>query len=363
MQKPKFSKANSSDFSKTLRKRVNDYFKSHNLSKNANWNMVIKTIVMLILFFAPLIIISSGIITTPIMLFIMYGLSGLGMAGIGLCIMHDANHGAYSKKRSINNMLGKTMNVIGANASVWKIQHNILHHTFTNIDGADEDIDTPFVLRFSPHTKKYWINRFQHIYAWFFYGLSTIFWITTKDFSNMKHFRELGFIKSEKEYRKEMWSIAGWKGLYYIYALILPLVMVPLAWWIVVLAFLGMHFINGLLLSIVFQTAHVMPDVDYPLPDENGLIANDWTIHQMATTTNYAPNNRVLSWLMGGLNYQVEHHLLPNVCHVHYKHLAPIVKKTAQEYGIPYNSKPTFTAALRDHVYMLKYLGTVEPTK
>lgn len=256
--------------------------------------------------------------------------------------------------------MGYTMNLIGANATVWRIQHNVLHHTYTNIEEADDDISPPFVLRFSPHAKRYWLHRFQHIYVWFFYGISTISWITTKDFIKSYRYWKLGYLNGEKEFRKEIFQIVAWKALYYSYTLVLPLIMLPQAWWIVVLAFLSMHFVTGLLISVIFQTAHVMPGNEFPVPDENGLIANDWSIHQLATTSNFSPRSRIFSWLIGGLNYQVEHHLLPNVCHVHYRKLSKLVADTAREYGIPYRNKRTFVAAVWDHIQMLRLLGRME---
>ncbi|ELR73602.1 Linoleoyl-CoA desaturase [Fulvivirga imtechensis AK7] len=314
---------------------------------------------MLSLFFVPLIIVNLGVVTSPWLLFSSYILSGLGMAGIGMGVMHDAIHGSYSKNRKVNKYMGYTMNLIGANATVWKIQHNVLHHTYTNIDEADDDINAPFFLRFSPHAKKYWLHRFQYLYIWFFYGLSTISWITTKDFVRINRYKKMGFVKKE-EYSKEIMKLTGWKLLYYSYALVLPLIMAPQAPWMVILAFIAMHFITGLAISVVFQTAHVMPSADFPLPDEDGLIANDWAIHQLATTSNFSPRSRLFSWLIGGLNYQVEHHLLPNICHVHYRKLSHIVAETAREYGIPYHIKKTFVAAIWDHIKMLYQLGRME---
>lgn len=315
---------------------------------------------MLSLFFAPLVILNIGIVTSPLLLFALYIMSGLGMAGIGMGIMHDAIHGSYSKSKKVNKIMGYTMNLIGANANVWKIQHNVLHHTYTNIDQADDDINAPFFLRFSPHAKRYWAHKFQYLYVWFFYGLSTISWVTTKDFIRLKRYNKMGLIKGDKQYRKEMIKIAGWKVLYYSYALVLPVIMLSIAPWIVILGFIAMHFVTGVLISIVFQTAHVMPSTDFPLPDKNGLIANDWAIHQLATTTNFSPKSTFFSWLIGGLNYQVEHHLLPNVCHVHYKKISHIVAETAKEFGIPYHTKKTFFAAIADHVKMLRQLGKME---
>ncbi len=357
MKNLKFVKTDQADFANTLRKRVDDYFKKTNKSKYGNRLMVIKTIFMLSIFFGPLIIISTGIIANPLLLFALYITSGLGMAGVGMGVMHDAIHGSYSRSRKINKYMGYTMNLIGANASVWRIQHNVLHHTYTNIDEGDDDINAPIFLRFSPHAKRYWIHRFQHIYIWLFYGLSTLSWITTKDFVRANRYKEMGFFNKEGEFKKQLLKIAGWKMLYYSYALVLPLIMVPLPAWIIILAFLSMHFVTGLCISIVFQTAHILPNTTFPQPDENGLIPNEWAAHQLATTSNYAARSKIFSWLIGGLNYQIEHHLLPNVCHVHYQTLSKIVERTAREFDLPYAVNKTFAAALWSHVKMLRQLG------
>ncbi len=249
------------------------------------------------------------------------------------------------------------MNLIGANAHVWKIQHNVLHHTYTNVVEADDDINAPFFLRFSPYSKRYWLHRFQHYYVWFFYGLSTVSWITIKDFVKINRYKKIGFFKEDGEFRNRLFDIALWKVIYYSYALVLPLIMVPLPVWIIILAFLSMHVITGLCISIVFQTAHIMPSTAFPKPDEKGVISNEWALHQLDTTTNYAPRSRVFSWLIGGLNFQVEHHLMPTVCHVHYRKLSKIVSKTADEFNLPYHVKRSFFAALFDHVKALRQLG------
>jgi linoleoyl-CoA desaturase len=323
--------------------------------------MITKTIAMLTLFSAPLVMINIGLVGSPWLLFMLYITSGIGMAGIGMGIMHDAIHGSYSKHQKVNKYMGYTMNLIGANATVWKIQHNVLHHTYTNIEGADDDINAPFFLRFSPHAPKNRLHRFQHLYVWFFYGLSTISWVTAKDFIRLVRYRKMGFLDKKNAFRNEIIKLTGWKLLYYSYALIIPLLIVPLAPWLIILAFLSMHFVTGLLISIVFQVAHIMPSTEFPLPDEDGVVAGDWSTHQLATTTNFSPNSRFFSWLIGGLNYQIEHHLLPNICHVHYKKISIIVADTAREYGIPYHTKVNFVAAIKDHVRTLYKLGKMQP--
>ena len=357
MKNLKFDKSGSAEFSNTLRNRVNAHFKSTNTTIYGDSGMVYKSIFMLSVFFIPLVLICSGLITSAWLLFGLYILSGLGMAGVGMGVMHDAIHGSYSKNPTINKYLGYSMNLIGANASVWRIQHNVLHHTYTNIDHGDDDINAPFFLRFSPNAKHYWIHKFQYLYIWFFYGLSTISWITTKDFVRAARYKKMGFFKKEGEFRKELVKITSWKVLYYTYALIIPLLMVPLPSYIIVLAFLSMHFVTGTCISLVFQTAHILSETSFPQPDEKGLIKSEWITHQLATTSNYAPKSRMFSWLIGGLNFQVEHHLFPNICHIHYRKLSQIVADTAREFSVPYMVKKTFLAALSDHVKMLRQLG------
>ncbi len=319
--------------------------------------MVIKTVIMIALFFVPLAILSTGMVTQTWLLFCLYILSGFGMSGIGMGVMHDAIHGSYSKNKKINQILGYTFNLIGANSAIWRIQHNMLHHTYTNIDHHDDDLNSPFFLRFSPHAKYYWVHQFQHIYIWFFYGISTISWITTKDFVRLKRYRAMGFFDKKHEYEKTLASMTAWKLLYYSYAIVIPMIMLPQSWWVILLAFLSMHFVTGMLVSIVFQIAHIMPSNDFPLPDNKGMMKDDWYSHQFATTTNFSPKSKILFWLIGGLNYQVEHHVLPDVCHVHYKKLTAIVADTAKEYGMPYHIKKNLFEAIGDHIKMLRTLG------
>lgn len=360
MNTPKFSRSLNADFSKVLKSRIRKYFKDENKDKHANTSMILKTVLMLSLFLAPLIIISSGIVGSVTLLFSLYIVSGLGMAGIGMGVMHDAIHSSYSKNKWVNKILAYSMNLIGANSTVWKIQHNVLHHSYTNIHEADDDINMPFFLRFSPHDKKYTFHRFQFIYVWIFYSLSTISWITAKDFLRLFRYRNLGFIKKNNEFRKEFIKLSIWKLLYYVIALLLPILALPFAPWIIVLAFVTMHLITGLLISCVFQVAHIMPSMEYDRVNEQKEIQRNWETHQLMTTTNFSPGSRIFSWLIGGLNYQIEHHLFPNICHVHYRKISPIVKRTTEEFGIPYHSKKTFISAIADHISMLRYLGKVK---
>jgi linoleoyl-CoA desaturase len=254
-------------------------------------------------------------------------------------------------------MMGNTLNLLGGNASLWRMQHNTLHHTFTNIDGVDEDINGRSFLRFSPHQPVKKMNRYQHIYAWGFYTLLTLNWVMVSDFFRVFRYREKGLIKNKKELRKELTQLIFWKSLYYAYAIVLPILLVPVAPWVTILGFVIMHMVAGFILSVVFQMAHVMTEAAYPVPDETNTLPNSWAIHQIETTINFAPKSKLISWLVGGLNYQIEHHLFSNISHVHYKKLSVIVEETAHEFGVAYRSHPTFARALREHTKMLRQLG------
>lgn len=322
--------------------------------------MVIKTLVMLSIYFVPVILVITGVVDQTWQLFLCFILSGFGMAGIGMGIMHDAIHGTYSSNPLINKILGYTLNLVGANATVWRIQHNVLHHSFTNIHEGDDDINAPFFLRFSPNVKKNALHPYQHWYTWFFYGLSTLSWVTTKDFVRLNRYYKMGLLKGKNIYRNTALKIIGWKLVYYTFTLGFPIAFSPFGLGEILLAFLVLHFITGLSISLVFQTAHVMPDMAFPRMDEEGTVEGERMIHQLTTTSNYSENSRIFSWLIGGLNYQVEHHLFPDICHVHYRHIAPIVKATAEEFNIPYYTQPTFFHALKAHAKMLYLLGNAE---
>ena len=282
-----------------------------------------------------------------------------GVAGIGLSIQHDANHGAYSTNANVNKYLGKLLNLVGGFASAWKIQHNVLHHTYTNILHYDEDI-SPIggVLRFSPNDELNKIHKFQHIYAWFLYGLMTFMWVTTKDFKQIYRYKKMGLTNTlNQSFNSIVIELIISKILYYGYILIIPLMITSAPWWSVVVGIFVMHYVSSLMFGLTFQPGHIVPETNFPQPTRDLTIENNWMIHQLESTSNYAPNNRLFSWFVGGINFQVEHHLFPNICHVHYRALSQIIKETAKEYDVPYYSHNSFLSALKYHSKMLKSLG------
>ena len=353
----RFSSAKT-EFYNILNQRVGEYFKSKNLTRNGNAEMALKTAFMFGLYFVPYILMITEVVSNIWGMLALSAVMGVAIGGIGLSVMHDANHGAYSDKKWINNLLGLSLNIVGGNAFNWKVQHNVLHHTYTNIHDVDEDISPRGVLRLSPHGAWKPFHRFQHIYAWFFYGLMTIVWVLVKDYVRIFKYQKDGLIKKQRtNIARELVVLFLSKAVYALYVFVIPVLVLPLAWWQIAIGLLVMHYIAGFILAIIFQPAHVIDGTDYPLPDSEGKMDNTWAIHQLYTTTNFANGNRLLSWYVGGLNYQVEHHLFPNICHVHYRKIAGIVQATAAEFGLPYYSEPTFLGALRGHTRQLRQLG------
>jgi len=353
-----FSKNHNAEFYKTLQQRVRKYFKENDISRYANVGMVLKTIFMISLYVVPFILMIT-IINTPLIAFLMYVIMGFGMAGVGLSIMHDANHGSYSKNKRVNKLLGCVINGVGGSDVNWRIQHNVLHHTYTNVSGMDEDINPGIVMRFSPHEKRMKFHKYQHIYAWFFYGLMTLMWCTTKDFIQAKRFNKHDLLKTQNiTYSALLRNIIITKVFYFSIIFTLPILFSALPLYAIIFGFFLMHFIAGVVLAAIFQPAHVIPSSTYPVPDNSGVVDADWAVNQIYNTANFAPKSTWFSWYVGGLNFQIEHHLFPNISHVHYKSLSKIVKETTTEYNLPYFSFKTFYLALREHTKMLRDLGT-----
>jgi linoleoyl-CoA desaturase len=353
----KFS-SHQKDFFVTLNQRVNAYFKNNKIERTANTEMVIKTIFMFSLYLVPYFLLIGGITSNGWVMLGLCAVMGLGMAGIGLSIMHDANHGSYSNRPWVNNLLGLSLNLVGGHDLNWKVQHNVLHHTYTNVHDVDEDISPRGIIRMGPESKWIPLHKFQHYYAWFFYGLMTLVWVTVKDFSRLIKYQREGLVKKQRTSAYKEWMVmVATKVIYFTYIFAIPMWLLPVSFGQIIIGFLVMHYIAGFILAMIFQPAHVVEGTEYPIPDEQGNLENTWAIHQLRTTTNFGHKERLFSWYVGGLNYQVEHHLFPNICHVHYRDIAKIVEQTAKEFDLPYKSKETFFEAVVAHARMLKILA------
>jgi len=338
-----------------LKNRVEEYFKDKNLKPTGNWNMYLKTFMILALFvlsYLSLVFFSNTLVTALISAFFL----AQAFILIGFNIMHDGNHGSYSKNKTVNRIMGYTMDMIGASHMLWKQKHNVMHHTYTNIDGMDEDIDTSGILRLSPNQEWRFWHKFQHIYAFPVYSLLTLSWIVVNDFVKLIT-GKIGTQKIKKVKFKDNLFFYVSKTLYFGYMIILPLFFHPISY--VLFFFLFVHLILGFTLAIVFQLAHTVEQNSFPVPEpQSGNIKNEWAIHQVETTANFAPKNKLAAWYLGGLNFQVEHHLFTNICHVHYPQISKIVNQTSKEYSVEYISYPTVLSAIIAHLKFLKRMGS-----
>lgn len=354
-----FSRKDAQHFFHTTRQRVNQYFEENNLEKTGNGKMYFKTLIMFALYFGPLVLIVTQPMAAPLVI-LLYIVMGLGMSGIGMGVMHDANHGSYSKHEWVNKLVSYSLNAIGGSTFTWHIQHNVKHHTYTNVYELDEDIDDKPFLRLSPHGKTKPHHRHQHKYALFIYSLATISWLFYKDFKQLIQYNKTGLTKENGFNPTVEWVIMIITKLVYIgYAIVLP-ISVGVAWWAVALGFIAMHLLGGFLITIVFQLAHVVEGPDhFALDPEGGKMDNTWAIHQLKTTANFATHNKVLTWLVGGLTHQVEHHLFPKISHIHYSKISKIVQQTAKECNLPYYEHRKFRKAVASHLRVLKSFGNM----
>lgn len=358
MQYIKLTKSDA--FTKQLSNNVDSYLKEQNTKKYGSWRILVKVPVLFSLYFAPYFLMILGVITEPWLLLLGAMLMGIGMSGIGLAIMHDANHGAFSRFPWVNKLMSFSIEILGGYHKNWRIQHNVLHHSFTNVHDMDEDIAPIGVLRFSPNEPLKKIHRYQLFYAWFFYGLMTFSWATNKDFDQLKRYNKNGLLQAQgTTYVRSLMHIIISKTLYYVYMAVIPLMLMDIVWWQWLIGFMTLHFVCGLILALVFQTAHVMPEMEFitkeTLHDVNEEVS--WARHQMMTTANFSAWNPAFTWFVGGLNYQIEHHLFPDISHVHYPKISKIVRKTAAEFGVPYHYHSTFGGAIFQHLKVLNRLG------
>ncbi len=351
-KKLKFGKNNG--FQPELRRRVDELFLSNNLKKHDCPQMYFKTAVLLLSFFglySVLVFVAQTwwqVIPLCIML-------GVVTAGIGFSIQHDGAHHAYSNSLWVNKLMSMSLDLIGGSSYIWHWKHDVLHHTYVNIAGYDMDLEVGLFGRLSPSHPRLAFHRWQHYYLWMLYGLLAIKWHFYDDFYCLI----AGKIGDRTYPRPKQGNLAiffGGKLIFFTMALAIPLLSHSV---LQVLASYGLVAVTlGIVLSVVFQLAHVVEEASFPMPvGEICAIENDWAVHQIETTVNFSRNNALVTWLLGGLNFQIEHHLFPNICHVNYPEISRIVEQTCQEYGVKYNQHGSFWLGCVSHFRWLRRMG------
>lgn len=353
MQKVVFDNKNSIFFD-TLKQKVDAYFKSNNIRETGNIKLYSKTIFLLtaaITIYLTLVFFTPGVWLSVLLCCLM----GLTLAAIGFNTMHDAAHGSFSRKSWVNSLMAFSLNAMGGNAFLWKAKHNVFHHSYTNIEGMDEDIDIKPWIRVNENQKKYWYHRFQHVYWVILYGTTYLLWVYIQDFQ--KYFT--GRVGENKFKSMELSDhIVFWTSkIGYIAAfVVLPMFRIGVKETLIGYAIIS--FVLGFVISVVFQLAHVVQDATFHMPDKlDYKIENEWAVHQIQTTADFATQSRIVSWFTGGLNFQVEHHLFPTISHVHYPKIRQFVKETCDQFGVKYLEFPTMLDAIKSHVLHLKQVG------
>jgi len=346
--------APNSEFERELSKRVNSYFENSSNKKRDLFNMYLKSfraISWLIISYCLIVFANL-----PLWGILLASLSmGFALNALSFNVMHDAIHGAYSKHKIVNRLMGHWLDLIGGSSYLWKTKHNYYHHSYTNITGHDDDVEVGMFARFTPYQKKYFFHRFQHIYIWFLYGFLAIKWHILDDFY-IFYSGKLNNHDIERPKGMDAVILFGGKILFFIIVFVIPSFYYPIPY--VILFYILIAMVQGVVMSVVFQLAHCVGEAEFPKHDEEtGIMDKTWVVHQICTTVDFARGNKLLTWYLGGLNYQVEHHLYPKICHLNYPEMSQIVEQTCKEYGIPYNSHSGFFVGLRSHYNWLRELA------
>lgn len=347
-----------SGFDRVVKQRVEDYFRSTGLPQRDCPRMYLKTGILLAAFATAyvLLVFFAAVWWQAVPLALLLGFLA---AAIGFNVQHDGGHGGYSNHHFVNRMAAMTLDLLGGSSYMWARKHNSLHHTYANIDGHDDDINLGPLGRLSPRQKRLRFHRLQHFYLWALYGFLPSKWHVIDDFRDLVR----GKIGEHRIQRPKGWDLVvffGGKALFFTLAWGIPMMYHP--WWVVLGVYFSVTYVMGIVLSVVFQLAHCVEEAEFPEPNEDtARMESDWAVHQVQTTVDFARSNRILSWLIGGLNFQIEHHLFPHICHTHYPAIAPLVEQTCHEFGLRYTAQPTLRAGLVSHYRWLRRMGSTEP--
>jgi linoleoyl-CoA desaturase len=354
---PKLKFSGGDRFIRELRRRVDAYFARTGRRPRDCPQMYFKTATIIAWFFGAyallLFVATSWWTVLPLAVVL-----GLALAAIGFNIQHDGGHRAYSDRPWVNKIMAMTLDLMGGSSYLWAWKHNSFHHTYPNIDGHDDDINLGFLARLSPQQRRLPFHRAQGIYLWLLYGFLALKWHLFDDFRHLARAR-IGPHRIPRPRGKDLVVLIAGKVLFFSMAFGIPMLLHP--WWAVLGVYALAAFVSGVVLSIVFQLAHCVEEANFPVPvtaaGGTERIETEWAIHQVQTTVDFARGNRVMSWFLGGLNFQIEHHLLSRICHVHYPALSHIVEELCREFGIRYAAHMSFASALASHARWVTLMG------
>jgi linoleoyl-CoA desaturase len=352
-------KFNGSDrFIRELRRRVDQYFEQTGKSKRDVPQMYFKTATIIAWFLAAylllLFVAHSWWTIVP-----LAAVLGLSMAAVGFNIQHDGSHKGYSRFPWVNKLMALTLDVMGGSSYMWNWKHNSIHHTSPNVHGHDDDINIGMLGRLSPEQPHYAFHRLQGIYLWLLYGFLAIKWHLFDDFHEVA-VGKIGPHKIPRPKGMDLVTLFGGKLVFFSLAFVVPMCLHP--WWAVLGVYVLAAYVCGVVLSVVFQLAHCVGEAEFPVAvvaadGKSAKLDSEWAVHQVQTTVDFARGNRFIGWYVGGLNFQIEHHLFHKICHVHYPAISKVIEETCREFGVKYSAHPTFFGAVASHYRWLRLMG------
>jgi len=405
-----------SDFYKVLRRRVLERLDERGLSRRGSGEIWIKAVFLLVGFWFSLyqMYTNSNFAAAACWSITM----GAFAAFIGTCIQHDGNHGAFAESKLVNKCAGWTLDMIGASAFTWELQHMLGHHPYTNmldsteeenrengVDGeveeqeSDPDVFSSFpLMRLHPLHAPSWFHRYQHIYAPILFAGMTLAKVFQQDVE-VAMSKRLYHIDATVRYGS-VWNLMrfwGMKFLSMIYMIALPIYFHGAVKGGAL--FVVGHMACGEVLATMFIVNHVIEGVSYGKKDLKGsnngedeekkigkpttfggdtpmertrqqaldsasdikpvpsVPFNDWAAVQCQTSVNWACGSWFWNHFSGGLSHQIEHHLFPSICHTNYVYIQDVVEKTCEEYGVPYQSERSLLVAYGKMLKHLRDLG------
>lgn len=335
----------------SLKGKVESYFEKNKLARTGELRLYLKSLVQICSAVSLYVIL---VFSTPSagLSVVLAVLLGMNLAMLGFNIMHEGGHNSFSKHSWLNVVSGYALNLLGGNIYFWKVKHNVNHHTFTSIEGLDSDIDVQPFMRLHPNQPRRYAHKYQHIYFAVLYGVSYLAWIFYEDFVKYFKNRISAYSKPMSLSVKEHIIFWATKITYVTIFLVMPILFV--GWIPTLIGFSIVAFVCGLFTSIVFQLAHVVEVNHFPVEKK---LTGDWAVHQLNTTSNFGTSSKILFWMLGGLNFQIEHHLFPNVSHIHYPQISRLVKETCREFNIKYNEYSSMFLAMLSHISYLREMG------
>ena len=281
-------------------------------------------------------------------------LLGLTGAWIGLTVQHCANHGAMSNSALANNLLGMTDDLIGGSSLMWRYHHQVSHHIHCNDTALDEDVFSAFpLLRFDARLPRLPVHRWQHLYMWALFPFMQLAF----QVGDLTAFftRETAGTKLRGATGGELATVLAGKVVHF------SLLLAPALWagWTAVLAGMAAFIATqGIVLAATFAVSHNVAEAKVPEETDGAAAERDWGRQQVLTSADWG--GVVGNFFTGGLNLQVEHHLFPAICFVHYPAIARIVADECRRRDVPYFIYPTLPSILKRFVAFMAAMGVAE---